>query len=200
MALNTSEHSVSGCCSTPGTAGGWIGLCTGSLSVVPVWICRGDSPAPRSQGRALPARGSSPCSGAFIAHTSRLCPRLGSQPAVSSSSWLYPCPDSGGKQPGAGDVSHGGEWQGSCRTCSHRILLPAQKSGGGKTKGVCYQLPGKEVGGNHAQGPSEQSGCLGRGRFHFQKTESPMVLCPCHLLSISSVAPGGSLVLTPREV
>lgn len=48
MALNTSEHSVSSCCSTPGTAGGWIGLCTGSLTVVPVWICKGDSPAPRS--------------------------------------------------------------------------------------------------------------------------------------------------------
>lgn len=34
-ALNTSEHSVSSCCSIPGIAGGWTELCTGLLSVVP---------------------------------------------------------------------------------------------------------------------------------------------------------------------
>ncbi|KAM7038891.1 LOW QUALITY PROTEIN: BRICHOS domain-containing protein 5, partial [Acridotheres tristis] len=33
--LNSSEHTVSSCCSTPGTAGAWIELCTGSLNVLP---------------------------------------------------------------------------------------------------------------------------------------------------------------------
>lgn len=35
MALNTSEHSVSSCCSIPGMSGGWIELCTGWLNVLP---------------------------------------------------------------------------------------------------------------------------------------------------------------------
>lgn len=52
-ALNTSEHSVSSCCSIPGTAGGWTELCTGSLSVVPVWLCRGDSPSLGEQWQPL---------------------------------------------------------------------------------------------------------------------------------------------------
>lgn len=36
-ALNTSEHSVSSCCSIPRTPGAWIELCTGSLSALP-WV------------------------------------------------------------------------------------------------------------------------------------------------------------------
>lgn len=33
--LNSSEHSVSSCCSSPGIAGAWIELHTGSLNVLP---------------------------------------------------------------------------------------------------------------------------------------------------------------------
>lgn len=33
--LNSSEHSVSSCCSVPGIAGGWIELHTGLLNVLP---------------------------------------------------------------------------------------------------------------------------------------------------------------------
>lgn len=75
MALNTSEHSVSSCCSIPGMSGGWTELCTGSLNVL---LCgfAGVTLPQSIQGRALPAGQSSgsPCSEGFIAHRSRAVP------------------------------------------------------------------------------------------------------------------------------
>lgn len=37
------------------------------------------------------------------------------------------------------------------------------------------------------------------GRFCFKKTEGPIFLCPCHLLSVSSGVPEGSLSLSCRS-
>uniref|UniRef100_A0A8D2PF61 BRICHOS domain containing 5 n=1 Tax=Zosterops lateralis melanops TaxID=1220523 RepID=A0A8D2PF61_ZOSLA len=85
MALNTSKHSVSSCCSIPGMSGGWIELCTGSLNVLPCGfagavqaLCEHTSIfwVQRGQGKwgTSPGRGSKSFSTAGPKHCSHCCP------------------------------------------------------------------------------------------------------------------------------